>query len=73
MAHIKVVRRSMRPEEWINLRFGWLKRYIYSEKHEITTFRIKDARQVSEMNFDFYDGGDTLKGEQISFLHTRWE
>ncbi len=55
MAHIKVERRSMRPEEWVKLRFGWLKRHIYSEKHEITTFRIKDARQVSEMNFEFYD------------------
>lgn len=55
MAHIKVVRRSMRPEEWITLRFGWLKRYIYSEKNEITSFKIKDARQVSEMNFEFYD------------------
>lgn len=55
MAHIKVERRSMRPEEWVRLRFGWLKRHIYSEKHEITTFRIKDARQVSEMNFEFYD------------------
>ena len=55
MAHIKVVRRSMRPEEWTDLRFGWLKRYIYSEKNEITSFRIKDARQVSEMNFEFYD------------------
>ncbi len=58
MAHIKVVRRSMRPEEWITLRFGWLKRYIYREKNEITTFMIKDARQVSEMNFEFYDGGE---------------
>lgn len=55
MAHIKVQRRSMRPEEWVQLRFGWLKRYIYSEKNEITTFMIKDARQVSEMNFEFYD------------------
>ena len=55
MAHIKVERRSMRPEEWVRLRFCWLKRHIYSEKHEITTFRIKDARQVSEMNFEFYD------------------
>ncbi len=55
MAHIKVERRSMRPEEWVKLRFGWLKRHIYSEKHEITTFRIKEARQVSEMNFEFYD------------------
>ncbi len=55
MAHIKVVRRSMRPEEWINLRFGWLKRYIYSEKNEITSFVIREARQTSEMNFEFYD------------------
>ncbi len=55
MAHIKVVRKSMRPEEWVQLRFGWLKRYIYSEKNEITSFMIKDARQVSEMNFEFYD------------------
>lgn len=35
MAHIKVVRRSMRPEEWTDLRFGWLKRHIYSSKWEI--------------------------------------
>lgn len=45
----------MRPVEWVKLRFGWLKREIYSEKYEITTFRIKDARQTSEMNFEFYD------------------
>ena len=55
MAHIKVERRSMRPEEWIKLRFGWLKREIYSEKYEIETFRIREARQTSEMNFEFYD------------------
>ena len=55
MAHIKVERRSMRPEEWIKLRFGWLKREIYSEKHEIENFRIREARQTSEMNFEFYD------------------
>lgn len=55
MAHIKVERRSMRPEEWIELRFGWLKRHIYGEKYEITDFRIREARQVSEMNYEFYD------------------
>ena len=38
MAHIKVVRRSMRPEEWTDLRFGWLRRYIYDEKYEIDTY-----------------------------------
>ena len=55
MAHIKVERRSMRPQEWIDLRFGWLKRHIYSEKYEITSFTVREARQVSEMNFEFYD------------------
>ena len=55
MAHIKVTRRSMRPEEYTNLRFGWLKRHIYKDKTEITTFTIREARQVSEMNFEFYD------------------
>ena len=54
MAHIKVVRRSMRPEEWTDLRFGWLKRHIYSSKWEIENLEIRDARQVSEMQFDYY-------------------
>lgn len=54
MAHIKVVRRSMRPEEWTDLRFGWLKRHIYSNKWEITNLQIRDARQVSEMEFEYY-------------------
>ncbi len=54
MAHIKVVRRSMRPEEWTDLRFGWLKRHIYSSKWEIENLEIRDARQVSEMEFQYY-------------------
>lgn len=54
MAHIKVVRRSMRPEEWTDLRFGWLKRHIYDEKWEIESIMIRDARQVSEMEFEYY-------------------
>lgn len=54
MAHIKVVRRSLRPEEWTDLRFGWLKRHIYSSKWEITNLMIRDARQVSEMEFEYY-------------------
>ncbi len=54
MAHIKVERRSMRPEEWTDLRFGWLKRHIYNEKWEIENLEIRDARQVKEMEFEFY-------------------
>ncbi len=54
MAHIKVVRRSMRPEEWTDLRFGWLKRHIYKSKWEITNLEIRDARQKNEMEFEYY-------------------
>lgn len=57
MAHIKVERRSMRPEEWTDLRFGWLKRYIYREKWEIDNLEIRDARQVKEMEFEYYSEG----------------
>ena len=45
----------MRTEEWNSLRFGWLKRNIYSAKYEIDSFRIKDARQVSENEYEYYD------------------
>ena len=55
MAHIEVVRRSMRPEEYTDLRFGWLKRHIYEDKTEITTFKIREARQTAEMQFEYYD------------------
>ena len=44
----------MRPEEWTAMRFAWLKRYIYSEKWEIENLLIRDARQVSEMEFEYY-------------------
>ena len=44
----------MRPEEWTDLRFGWLKRHIYSSKWEIKNLMIRDARQVSEMEFEYY-------------------
>lgn len=54
MAHIKVERRSMRPEEWTALRFGWLKRHIYDNKWEIKNLQIRDARQTSEMEFEYY-------------------
>ncbi len=54
MAHIKVERRSLRPEEWTAMRFNWLKRHIYSEKWEITNLLIRDARQVAEMEFEYY-------------------
>ncbi|MCD7722776.1 MAG: glycosyl hydrolase-related protein [Clostridiales bacterium] len=56
MAHIKVVRRSMQNEEWNALRINALRKHVYKSKYEITNLMIKDARQVSEMNFEFYPG-----------------
>lgn len=71
MAHIKVVRRSMRPEEWNDLRFGWLKRYIINDKLPIDNIVIKDARQVTENNYEFYsDEYRPLKKETCILLRT---
>ncbi len=55
MAHIKVIRRSMRPEEYIELRYGWLKRCIYGKMYELPSVFIKEAHQISENEYDFYD------------------
>lgn len=65
MAHIQVVRRSMRPEEWTRLRFGWLKQHIYKKKYEIKTLQIREARQISEMEFEYYsdDYAPLCKGD----------
>ena len=68
MAHIKVERRSMRPEEWTKLRYGWLKKHIYSSKWEIDNLLIRDARQVDEMQFEFYsDEYRPLKNGDLYF------
>ena len=58
MAHVKVVRRSMRPEEWTNLRFGWLQRGVLEEKIEITDLTIRDAHQIAENEYEYLDGGE---------------
>ncbi len=55
MAHIKVVRRSMRPEEYIELRYGWLKRCIYKKMHPLSPVYVRQAHQISENEYEFYD------------------
>jgi len=68
MAFINVVRRSMRPEEYTDLRFGWLKRYIYDEKYEIEQVEICDARQISEDIYEIYpEGYRELKKGDLCF------
>ena len=68
MAHIKVQRRSMRPEEFVELRYGWLKRHILEDTREITTFEIRDARQIAEETYEFYtDSYRALKKGDLYF------
>ena len=68
MAHVKVVRRSMRPEEWTDLRFGWLQRGVYEDKAEITEWTIRDARQISENEYVYLDGEERpLKNGDLYF------
>ncbi len=55
MAHVKVVRRSMRPEEWTDLRFGWLERGLILDSEAVEDLEIRDARQVSENEYVFDD------------------
>ena len=58
MAHVKVVRRSMRPEEWTDLRFGWLQRGLWADAEEITSLTIRDAHQIAKNTYEFPDGGE---------------
>ncbi len=55
MAHIKVIRRSMRPEEYIELRYSWLKRSIYGKMYELAPVFIREAHQISENEYKYYD------------------
>lgn len=57
MAFVEVIRRSLRPEEWTDLRFTWLKRGIIKEKYAITDLSIRDGRQISENEY-VYDSED---------------
>lgn len=55
MAHVKVVRRSMSTDEWINLRFGWLKRHTIAKAIDVTGWEKREARQVAEATYTYYD------------------
>lgn len=53
MAFVEVIRRSMRPEEWTDLRYAWIKRNVIAEKYDITDIEIRDALQVGENEYKF--------------------
>ena len=51
MAFVKVIRRSMRPEEWTDLRFNMIKKALIVDKIEINDLYIRDARQIGENEY----------------------
>lgn len=55
MAHVKVVRRSMGKGEWIKLRAAWLSKRIVKKAVEIDNWEVREARQIGEMEYEFYD------------------
>ena len=55
MAHVKVIRRSMRPEEYNELRVSFLKRRVYTELCEVAPVMVRNAHQTGDVSFDFYD------------------
>ena len=55
MAHVPVIRRSMRPDEWTKIRVGWLKNRMISESVEIEGWQIREGYQTGEMSYALYD------------------
>lgn len=67
MAFVEVVRRSLRPEEWTDLRYGYLKRGIIKNKAEITDLIIKDRVQIDENSYKEISDYRPLKKDDIIF------
>lgn len=67
MAFVEVVRRSMRPEEWTDLRYAWIKRNLLREKYEITDLEIRDALQTGENEYTFLTEYRPLKKGDMYF------
>ena len=55
MAHVKVIRRSMLPDEWTRIRIGWLKKRQIAKAVEITGWTIREGRQTGDNSYVMYD------------------
>lgn len=45
----------MSTDEWINLRFSWLKRHVKQSEAEVEGWKKREARQISEADYIYYD------------------
>ena len=77
MAHVKVIRRSMRPDEWTRIRIGFLRKMLIDQQAEITGWTIREGRQTAEASYAMDDPaprplrrGDTyFTPDGTAFLH----
>ena len=81
MAHVKVIRRSLLPDEWTRIRIGWLKKRLIAKKAEITGWTVREGRQTGENSYIMYDqtprplkrGDEYFTPDGTAFLHAEAE
>ncbi len=81
MAHVKVIRRSLLPDEWTRIRIGWLKKRLIEKKAEITGWTVREGRQTGENSYKMYDeaprplrrGEEYFTPDGTAFLHVEAE
>ena len=77
MAHVKVIRRSLLPDEWTRIRIGWLKKRLIAKRVEITGWTVREGRQTGENSYKMYDstprplnrGDEYFTPDGTAFLH----
>ena len=77
MAHVKVIRRSMLPDEWTRVRIGWLKKRLFAKEAEITGWMVREGRQTGDNSYVMYDaeprklqrGDEYFTPDGTAFLH----
>lgn len=77
MAHVKVIRRSLLPDEWTMIRLGWLRKRLISERYEIEGWTVREGHQISENEYEMYDaeprqlnrGDEYFTPDGTAFLH----
>ncbi len=81
MAHVKVIRRSMLPDEWTRIRIGWLKKRLIAKKAEISGWTVREGRQTADNAYIMYDetprplrrGDEYFTPDGTAFLHAEAE
>ncbi len=81
MAHVKVIRRSLLPDEWTRIRIGWLRKRLIAKQAEITGWTVREGRQTGENTYLMYDkiprplrrGDEYFTPDGTAFLHAEAE